>query len=419
MGWAKLALLIAILFVIAVVNDWSTPDRMILTLLVVMAVCWVWSRLSVRRLAFTRSLSLDRVRAGDSIQEDLVLRNLSWLPRLWVEFQDHSTLPAYQAGQVVSLGARGRAEWRTRGRCSWRGRYRLGPVTIRSGDPLGLFPRETQVKAVHTLLVYPAALDVGSVPLPAANLSGARAVNRTMMTSANSISGLREYAPGDPLNRISWSATARRGQMMVKEFDPDPTADLWVLVDVGGPAEPRPTDWRNGSPPGQSGGSDDGSPVLTSTNEVVIALAGSIAERALSEGRKVGLIVNRAMPFRIEPDNSQRQWFRIFEALALASPFGRRSISEAIATDNRKFSRTSGLVVVTAGSSLDWVTAARGLVQRRVPVVAVLVDDDGAVEGGAGGALLEALAAAHVAVASFDGRGKPTAPHPSALRRFA
>ncbi|HEV2068110.1 MAG TPA: hypothetical protein VGR08_14875, partial [Thermomicrobiales bacterium] len=128
---------------------------------------------------------------------------------------------------------------------------------------------------------------------------------------------------------------------------------------------------------------------------------------ALNEGRKVGLLVNRAMPIRLEPDNSQRQWFRIFETLALATPFGQRSLGEAIEADARKFSRTSGLVVVTDSPAQEWVTAAQALVQRHVPVTAVVVAASPAEGEPTMATLIEALAAAHVAVSQFDVRGRP------------
>lgn len=402
MGGLKLGLVIAILFVVAVVNDWSTPDDLIITLLVVFAVAWIWSRVSLQRLGFARSLSLDRVRAGEWVREELSLRNHSLLPKLWVECRDHSTLPGYQASQVVSLGARGGAHWETAVLCARRGRFRLGPVTVRSGDPLGLFQVERIIPATHELIVYPVALDVSGVPLPAANMSGGRAAHRAMAVAAHTISGLRDYASGDPLNHISWSATARRGQMMVKEFDPDPTSDVWVMVDLAGAPEVRP------APSVDVSQQHDGGVLPGSGEETVIALAASIAERALDEGRKVGLLVNRAMPIRLEPDNSQRQWFRIFETLALATPFGQRSLSEAIAADARKFSRTSGLVVITDSPDQEWVAAAQALVHRHVPVTAVIVSGSSREGESVFATLVESLAAAHVAVIQFDVRGRPT-----------
>lgn len=416
MGGFKLGLIVAILFMIAIVNDWSTPDDLIITLLAVLGIAWIWSRLSLQRLGFSRSLSLDRVRAGEWVSEELALTNHAFLPKLWVECRDHSSLPGYRAGQVVTLGSRGESRWVTEAQCRERGRFRLGPVTIRSGDPLGLFQMEKRLPATHELIVYPVALDVSGVPLPAANMSGGRATNRNIAIAAHTISGLREYAPGDPLNQISWTATARRGQMMVKEFDPDPTADLWVLVDLGNPPDRQSVHWMDRM--------ESGEPATASTfpddaEETTIALAASIAERALAEGRKVGLLVNREMPIRLEPDNSQRQWFRIFETLALATSFGRRSLSEAISADSRKFSRTSGLVVVTASPSRDWVVVARALGQRHVPVTAVVVEgafDEPVRELDI---LVEDLATARVALCRYDVHGRAVAGGQSGHRPVA
>lgn len=398
MGAFKLGAVIAVLFVIAVINDWSAPDKLIVTLLVVLVITYLWSRTSLQRLGMSRSLSLDRVRAGEWVTEELRISNLGRVPKLWIEIRDFSSLPQHRAGRVVHLAARGSTEWTATTRCVRRGRFRLGPIAISSGDPLGLYRIHKSVPVTHELVVYPIALDVSQVPLPAASMSGGKAVNRNAAIAAHTISGLREYTSGDPLNRISWTATARSGTMMIKEFDPDPTSDLWVLLDLGeSPLTHRDASIRWIS----KSGSEDA--MLDSAEEYAIALSGSIADRALAEGRKVGLIVNRAMPIRLDPDNSQRQWFRIFETLAIATSFGHRSLAEAISAEASKFSRNSGLIVVTASTSQDWVSAAEALVHRQVPVTAVVIDAADTEEQSAElTSLIESLATARVTLAVFQ-----------------
>jgi uncharacterized protein (DUF58 family) len=140
--------------------------------------------------------------------------------------------------------------------------------------------------------------------------------------------------------------------------------------------------------------------VLDSTEEYIAAIGASLADRALSEGRKVGLVVNRAMPVRLDADNSQRQWFRIFETLATANAFGTRSLTEAIAAESRRLTRTNGVVVVTASGDREWTPAARALVQRQVPVTAVVVDAGSAAKEPIS-PMIEDLAAARVAVTRF------------------
>lgn len=386
----KLGLITAVLFTIAIVNDWSTPDRLIITLVVVLVIAWIWTRLSLQRLGFSRSLALDRVRAGEWVTEELALTNQGLLPKLWVEVRDLSSLPNHHAGRVVHLGSKGMATWSTSTRCERRGRYRLGPIAISSGDAFGLFETRKVIPATHELIVYPPPVDVSDIPVPMANMFGGRASQATPSHAAHQIAGIREYSTGDPLNRISWNATARLGRMMVKEFDPEPTSDIWILLDLNEPDHIE-HELKHGRLPSAAPSADE-------ALEYAIAVAGSLAERCLGDSRKVGVIINRTMPIRLDADSSHRQWFRIFETLAVASSFGHRSLFEAIEAESRRFSRNSGLIVITSSADRDWVPAARSLVQRQVPVTAVLVTDQHRPDAGEMQALLEALASVHTSV---------------------
>jgi uncharacterized protein (DUF58 family) len=389
----KLGFIVAVLFAIAIVNDWSVPDRLIIILLVTLFIAWVWTRFSLQRLGLRRALSMDRVRAGEWVVEELALSNLSILPKMWVEVRDLSSLPGHEAGQVVSLGPKRSSGWSVKTRCERRGKYRLGPVVLHSGDPFGLFSQRRMIPATHELVVYPAQVDVSDVPVPMANMMGGRSTNAQTAMAAHTVSGIREYTTGDPLNRISWNATARLGRMMVKEFDPEPTSDIWIILDLN-EADADMTAMPNGTL--RSGRIDH-----DASQEYAIAVAGSLTEKCLNEGRKVGFIVNRSIPIRLDADSAHRQWFRIFETLAVASAFGQRSISEAIQTDSSRFTRNSGLMVVTSRPVGDWIDAARSLVTRQVPVTAVLIREPSGHLDGEFDRLTESLVSAHVRVASM------------------
>jgi len=402
MNAPRLGLLTFVVFAVAVINDWSTPDRLVVTLAVALCLAWIWSRFCLQRLGLTRSLNNDRVRAGDWITEDIQLVNLSLLPRLWVEVRDLSTLPGHYAGRVVHLGSRGSRTWSTATQCGRRGRYRLGPLVLGSSDPLGLFEQRRSIPAYHELVVYPARVDIDAIPMPLAHLSGGHASSTHAALTTHTIAGLRDYVVGDPLNRIAWNATARMGRMMVKEFDPDPSSDMWILLDLG---EHLDQDTASITQPWSS--SDD------DAIEYAISIAGSLAETCLDDGRKVGLIVNRAMPIRIEPDSAHRQWFRIFETLAVATQFGRRSLHDAIEETSGRLGRNSGLFVITTSPVADWVNAARALVQRQVPVSTVLVGDSRAGVEDDLDTLSRYLAEAHVTVVNLDVRNAGGLPRAS------
>ena len=44
--------------------------------------------------------------------------------------------------------------------------------------------------------------------------------------------GVRDYVPGDSLNRIHWPTSMRMGRLISKEFELDPTADVWLYLDL-------------------------------------------------------------------------------------------------------------------------------------------------------------------------------------------
>ena len=376
LGAFALFLIIAVLYGIAVVNDWEAIDRLIIALTLLLFLSWVWSRFSLQRIGLRRELMADRVRAGEEVTERLTLTNHAALPKLWIELRDYSTLPQHQVSRAMHIRRKQSVTWQVQTPALRRGKYRLGPIVVASGDPLGLFSRQKSLPGSHEVLVLPATVDVSTIRLPADQLSGGDVVARITSATSPSIAGIREYVTGDPLNRISWSATARRGALMVKEFEPDPAADLIVLVDLNDEALRGISEIQ-------------GETILDSTEEYAVSIAASLVERALHDGRRVGLVINRAMPVRILAESSQRQWLRIFETLAVATSFGHRSLQEAIAAESSRLSRMTTLVIVTATRDTAWSDAVRGLTERRIPVSVVLIDDPWDSSGDSGIDLLE------------------------------
>ncbi len=49
--------------------------------------------------------------------------------------------------------------------------------------------------------------------------------------------GVRPYQPGDPLRRIHWRTTARRGELIVREFEPPGVQNLGIFLDPNPPEQ--------------------------------------------------------------------------------------------------------------------------------------------------------------------------------------
>ncbi len=148
-------------------------------LLGLLIISLIWSWLAVRGLRIGRMTRARRSQVGRSFREQFSVNNSSFLPKLWLEIHDHSELPGHRASQVVpTLGARKTYTWQAETPCSVRGEFRLGPVTVTSGDPFGFFLTPRRIDATEHVVVYPATVPVTRFQLPMGMLSGGEAQRR-------------------------------------------------------------------------------------------------------------------------------------------------------------------------------------------------------------------------------------------------
>ena len=82
------------------------------------------------------------------------------------------------------------------------------------------------------MVVYPRLEPLPRWRLPAASLEGSHASPERTLQTTPLATTVRPYAPGDSMNRIHWKTTARHGEIQVKEFDLEQTADAWIFLDL-------------------------------------------------------------------------------------------------------------------------------------------------------------------------------------------
>ena len=169
---------------------------------------------------------------GDKMRVTYTLRNGSRLPKSWLEIHNPTTLPGGLPGRAIALAGRSERSWLIRVPLSRRGHFRIEPLHIRTGDPFGFFEASATVGQGVSVVVYPRLEPLPRWRLPASALEGSqvspvRTLQRTPLATT-----VRPYAPGDSMNRIHWKSTARHGEIQVKEFDLEQTADAWIVLDL-------------------------------------------------------------------------------------------------------------------------------------------------------------------------------------------
>ncbi len=339
-------------------------------LLALLAGAYVWTWLNLRGLAVMRETFTHRSQVGEMARERITVRNLWPLPRLWVEILDHSDLPARTPGIVTYLPGHERRRWNIRTPCTIRGKFTLGPLTLASGDPFGIFRLERTLDETSEVLVYPRTVPLPGFNLPSADLPGGQDVKRRAYHVTPNVATIRDYQPGDSLNRIHWRSSARSNKLMVKEFELDPTADVYIVLDMQEKVQQRLNPNR--------GRRDEEREVrqIESTEEYGVHAAATIAQHLIAQNRPVGLVAWGQHREVIPAERESRQLYKILEALAVLRAYGSRSLAEVLAAESARFTRNCSLVVITPALDDSWVRGLQQLNYRGVRAMAIVVDPE-------------------------------------------
>ena len=334
------------------------PDRVWNTLLVgfgglfIVAYIWVW--LLARGLHASRRLRFGWVAVGDRLGEEFVITNDAEIPALWVEIIDHSDVPGYRPAIVRSINSRSSDRWRESAVCLRRGLFHLGPWAIRSSDPFGIFTVTRSYPQAREIIIHPPVHGNLPIPLPLGDSSGrVRARQRSWQATVNA-AAVRDYQPRDPLNRIHWPSSARRGKLTVRQFDLDAAGDIWILVDMQAAV--------------QLGQEANG------TEEHAVLLAASLAARASRHNRAVGLAVYGRDPQILPPARGEGQQWKILRALALINADGEASLEIAMRDLSRVAHKGAAAIIITPNSSAAWLPELPILARSGVQSNVILLD---------------------------------------------
>jgi uncharacterized protein (DUF58 family) len=157
----------------------------------------------------------------------------------------------YPTAWLPHLNAQSTQHTQYHGRIELRGRYRFGPLRLISRFPLGLFARtitlsdstnearETEMRATDSaaheeLFVYPR---VGRLTAAGRRIWGS-AAHGALHTprkgrAENEFHGLRDWQRGDSRRMIHWRSTAKRGDIVVREFEDAAQQDIGIVLDLG------------------------------------------------------------------------------------------------------------------------------------------------------------------------------------------
>lgn len=315
---------------------------------------WLYSRSGLRGVRAGYHVLNPRAHVGEVLQAVYRVDNASRWPKPWLEVWNDSTLPSGLPGRAVGIHATASRQWLAKVNLARRGSFRLGALRVRTGDPFNLFSSEMVVGQPTGVVVFPRIFELPHWRLPPSPVDGTSPSRRRYEAATPLASTIRPYVYGDAINRVHWLSSARHGELLVKEFDLEQAADLWLILDLDRAAHAG---------------------VGTSASvEAAVSAAASIALRTLADNRAVGITASARRIQLLTPDRGTRVEQKILHLLANVQADGTQPLAEVVVATLPQLRRGMTLCIVTGSTDREWVRAISGLRRRGVGVVVVLID---------------------------------------------
>jgi uncharacterized protein (DUF58 family) len=371
-AWVVLGLFILTL-VGGIITGWDTYFALTYLWGGLFLVSLIWSRLALRGVEVERHPRSLRAQVGRTYEEIITLKNNSRITKFWLHIRDLSELPGHRASSVTtSIGKRQSKEWLVRTICTRRGRFRIGPIELHAGDPFGLFPRVVEIPQEYHIIVLPKTEPIRDFPFPSGRLPGGDALRQRTHQVTPNASGVRDYVPGDSLNRIHWRSTARMRRLIVKEFEFDPQAEVWIILDAQGAVHFGTLEEM--SPDLVSGVVRSDFELPRSTEEYAVAIAASLTMFLAERDRAVGFVAQGRARHVLQSDRGEAQLFHILESLAVLNASGPFSLQELLKVEGPRIPRGASVVVITPAIHLSALSAVHELKRSGLSPVLVLID---------------------------------------------
>lgn len=348
--WSDAWLAMALLFlVIGLVLRQGSLVVIAGLLTLISGLAWLWDRVALSGIEYSRSFSERRAFVGETIDLDVAVANRKLLPVSWLRITDRvpMALPLegieVLAGNVPTVGRirlvfalrwYERVQRRYHIHCAQRGFFPFGPVELEAGDIFGLFSRTLRIPNRQWFIVYPKVESLTDLGLPPKEPFGPAKAVRQLFDDPLRTVGVRDYHPEDDLRRVHWKATARRQTLQSRVYEPSTAHNLVILLNVATLAK----HWQG---------------YIPERMERVVSVAASIAAYAAEQRWPVGILTNGVLPesdqaVKVLPGRSPAQLTHIMEALAAVSPIATKQIEDLIRQESPKLPWGSTLVVVTA-----------------------------------------------------------------------
>lgn len=203
-------------------------------------------RFGFSQLTYSLAFSQDEATEGDTVYLTETICSAKLLPLPWVK-AELTTAAALQfasghssvsedtrfVSSIFSLRPYRKIERRWKIICTQRGEFTVSHAVLILSDLFGSGElSQPYPDACASIRVLPAVREISLPDALPEQMTGDAIRERSLMPDRLAFCGIRPYADGDPIRDICWSATARMGSPMIRQFHETISPSMTVLLNV-------------------------------------------------------------------------------------------------------------------------------------------------------------------------------------------
>lgn len=238
----KVKSLFTSILILFLFTPWKFLQAILMSVLVCIMLSYLYSWRLLLNLTVERTLKSVSLAKNETTKITFTITNRGRLPALTCFVQDYTDELFVLFGedrQLLSLHAHEMFPFSYTLKGTHRGKYTLGPVTIKTSDPLRLFPVELKIDAPCTVTIRPARIQLPVSAKPGFP-QGVLKIQNIAYEDITMRRTLREYRSGDELKRINWRASAKHAgsadaanqQLFTNEYEATFDAPIFVFLNL-------------------------------------------------------------------------------------------------------------------------------------------------------------------------------------------
>ncbi|MDD5729600.1 MAG: DUF58 domain-containing protein [Candidatus Omnitrophica bacterium] len=357
--WIGFVLLLCFSFYMGIKNSQLFFSFLFWFLVSVAALSTFWVLLEYcgSSLKISRT-NIPKIQEDESVEINIKIANKGMIPLLNLVVEDSA--PCAQAGErkkyilVDYLGISGEKELKYSCFCPLRGLYGLGPVKVYFFDPFGLIFLRKTFAARSELYVYPRTFKVTRFPeLTKGNAPWFGIETSRVSGDEDEFFGVREYKSGDPIKKIHWISSARKNELIVKEYQRQSFFKATIVFNL---------DKENNLGEGKN-----------SVCEYIIKIVASVSKYLINMGVSVEVIAHTDDTVCIEANKGNEHLEDILKFLAMAKIESRVSFMEVFESFSQNISDDSTVIAVMLDKDREYLPNMLSLSARNVAILPIIL----------------------------------------------